>query len=204
MGDDIDFGEGSEFATMSDGFLKAAVQAKRDAGDNSVFFKKNEDGSWSLMQTISPEGDNFGFDSRSDTVDAGRSSPIKFIKAAIKKAKASRYARQKKVGGAWVDKTPQEIVTVNGEPVNLADLVKEGQRMFGIEQNTDFEDGGPSTAQRNGLYQVLAALIEQGNTIKIGNVDISTPGALEGIARQRKQYNKEYSDFKNMQESRCS
>ena len=197
LGDDIDFGEGSEFATMSDGFLKAAVQAKRDAGDNSVFFKKNEDGSWSLMQTISPEGDNFGFDSRSDTVDAGRSSPIKFIKAAIKKAKASRYARQKKVGGAWVDKTPQEIVTVNGEPVNLADLVKEGQRMFGIEQNTDFEDGGPSTAQRNGLYQVLAALIEQGNTIKIGNVDISTPGALENIARQRKQYNKEYSDFKN-------
>lgn len=217
LGDDVDFGEGSEFATMSDGFLRAAVEAKKDAGDNSIFFKKNEDGSWSLMQTISPEADRFGFDSRTDVladpemeaeidaeteratgqdrVDSRRGTPRTFIKAAIKKAKASRFARQKKVRGRWVNKNSEEIVTVNGEPVNLIDLAKEGQRMFGIEQNADFEEGGASKSQRNGLYQVLSTLIEQGNEVRIGGNNVQSPQFLETLARQRKQYNKEYSAY---------
>jgi len=195
LGDDISFDEGSAFATMSDAFMRAAVQAKKDAGDNSVFFKKNEDGSWSLMQTISPEADSYGFDSRTETEDKGRGSPIKFIREAVKKAKASRFARQKQVKGRWVEKNPTEIVTVDGDPVNLTDLVKEGQRMFGIEQNTDFEEGGASKAQRNGLYQVLSTLVEQGYDVRIGDIEVTAEGFLENVARQRKAYNKEYSAF---------
>ena len=192
--DAVDFGEGSEFATMSDGFLRAAVEAKKDAGNNSVFFKKNDDGSWSLMQTVSPEADRYGFDSRADVladpemeaeidtetaratgqdrVDSRRGSPITFIKSAIKKAKESRYARQRKRKGSWVNKNPDEIVTVNGEPVNLADLVKEGQRKFSIEENTDFQEGGASTAQRNGAFEILSSLIEQGYEVRIGNIEV--------------------------------
>ena len=101
-----------------------------------------------------------------------RSSPVTFIKAAIAKAKESRYARQKKVKGKWVDKTDQELVTVDGQAVNLIDLVKEGQRLFSIEQRADFTEGGPATAQRNGLMQVLGSLIEQGYEIRIGGYDI--------------------------------
>ena len=46
-----------------------------------------------------------------------RSSPVAFMKAAITKAKESRYARQKLVKGKWVNKTDQELVTVNGIPM---------------------------------------------------------------------------------------
>ena len=189
------FGEGSPFATMSDAFMRAAVQAKRDAGDNSVFFKLNDDKSWSLMQTKSPEANLYGLDTRSDLeidpeidaeidreaeaagatterLDNRSSSPITFIKSAISKAKGSRYARQKKVKGQWVDKTKEEIVTVDGAAVNLTDLVKEGQRLFSIEQKTNFTEGGPQTAQRNGLFQAIGSLIEQGYEIRIGGYDI--------------------------------
>ena len=192
--DAVDFGADSPFATMSDAFLRAAVQAKKDAGDNSVFFKQNEDGSWSLMQTVSPESDMYGFDSRSDTlvdpetereidteteratgqdrVDSRRGTPITFIRAAIKKAKESRYAKQRKRKGKWVNKTKGEIVTVDGQPVNLADLVKEGQRKFSLEQGTDFQEGGASTAQRNGAFEVLSSLIDQGYDVRIGGIEI--------------------------------
>jgi hypothetical protein len=325
LGDDtINFSESSPFATMSDAFMRAAVEAKRDSDSNNIYPQLNEDGSWSLMETISPEADLYGFDSRSGTlidpetetevnadqaredenklpadvdweveaqkeideiessdrskqsqalaerllsdakgigkktlerilnvigpadllnqaagskevlvdrlqaipgvgrktatrvVDAAqkapantkaadeflngprreeirakweakskdrasstakregsrRSSPITFIRAAIAKAKQSRYARQKRVKGKWVDKTDQELVTLNGTAVNLIDLVKEGQRLFAIEQKADFTEGGPSTAQRNGLLQILGSLIEQGYEIRIGGYDI--------------------------------
>ena len=193
--DEVSFGASSPFATMSDAFMRAAVQAKRDAGDNSVFFKQNEDGSWSLMQTKSPESDLYGFDTRSETeidpeidaeidremkaagvpnerLDNRSSSPITFIKSAISKARNSRYARQKKVKGQWADKPKAELVTVNGTAVNLPDLVKEGQRLFSIEQKADFTEGGSQTAQRNGLFQVIGSLIEQGYEIRIGGYDI--------------------------------
>ena len=338
LGDDaINFSPSSPFATMSDAFMRQAAKAKRESGANNIFPKLNEDGSWSLMETVSPEADLFNFDSRSDTlvdpemsaeIDAEqaredenklpadvdweaeaekeiaevegaerkqasealatrllsdikgvgpktlerifkvmspaellnkateipdglvepkeggsdrrvlvnriskipgvsrakarivvgaaakaprmtkaaddfvngprreeirakweakaadrasssekrqasrRSSPITFIKAAIAKAKESRYARQKKVKGKWVDKTDQELVTVDGQAVNLIDLVKEGQRLFSLEQRADFTEGGPATAQRNGLMQVLGSLIEQGYEIRIGGYDI--------------------------------
>lgn len=328
----FDNDSGQSFNTMSDAFMKAAIQAKRDAGDNSVFFKLNEDGSWSLMQTISPEADLYSFDSRSDTlidpemraeieaeqarqdkdklpadvdwraeaekeieavesaerargnqalasralselkgvgqktidrvlevipaadllneatsattpeavdalvtrvaeikgvsadrarrivtqlaktprrtrstaefeqelneprrkeirakweraaqdraaasderVGSRRSSIGTFIREAIKKAKESRYARQKQVRGQWVNKTKEELVTVDGAPVNLPDLVKEGQRLFSIEQGTTFTEGGPQTAQRNGLFQIIGSLIEQGYELRIGGYDI--------------------------------
>jgi hypothetical protein len=193
--DKVSFGTNSPFATMSDAFMRAAVQAKRDAGDNSVFFKLNDDKSWSLMQTKSPESDLYGFDTRSETeidpeIDAEidremeaagvpneglsnrSSSPVTFIKSAISKARDSRYARQKKVKGQWVNKTQAEVVTVDGTPVNLPDLVKEGQRLFSIEQKTNFTEGGPQTAQRNGLFQTIGSLIEQGYEIRIGGYDI--------------------------------
>lgn len=230
QGEPISFGEGSEFATMSDAFLRAAVEARRNTGstqidadanldstNTSVFFKKNEDGSWSLMQTVNPEADKYGFDSRVDVdvdaeteaeidseteratgqerVNSRRGSPITFIKSAIKKAKESRYKTQKKVRGRWVNKKPGEVVTVNGEAVNLIDLAKEGQRMFGIEQNADFEESGASKAQRNGLYQILSTLLEQGYEVRIGETNITDPKFLEDLARQRKEYNKEYSAF---------
>ena len=326
LGDDaIDFSPSSPFATMSDAFMRQAAKAKRESGANNIFPKLNEDGSWSLMETVSPEADLFNFDSRSDTlvdpemsaeidaeqaredenklpadvdweaeaekeiaevegaeraqnstalatrllsdikgvgkktidkilkqIPAGqllneatsdsdgtfvdelskipgvskakaaklikqlrtaprntkaaddfvngprreeirakwkakaddrasssekrqasrRSSPVTFIKAAIAKAKESRYARQKKVKGKWVNKTKEELVTVDGKAVNLIDLVKEGQRLFSVEQRADFTEGGSSTAQRNGLMQVLGSLIEQGYEIRIGGYDI--------------------------------
>ena len=341
--DKISFGTNSPFATMSDAFLRIAVQAKEDAGDNSIFFKRNEDGSWSLMQTVSPEADMYGYDSRSDTlvdpameaeieaeqaredrnklpsdvdaeaeaqkeiaeveqaetdqanvalasramgelkgvgqktidkvvaaipagellnlsvnaktpeaVDAAvqrvaavrgvsqakaarivqqlskmpkrsrrmealvneprreeirakyeakakdrastskkrvasrRSSPRTFIRAALKKAKESRYARQKKLKGKWVDKTKQELVTVNGKPVNLADLVKDGQRKFSLEQRTDFQEGGPVTSQRNGAFEILSSLIEQGYDVRIAGLEIRSEQLkeLEELNRQ--------------------
>ena len=309
---------------MSDAFMRTAVKAKRDSDSNNIYPQLNEDGSWSLMETISPEADLYRFDSRSGTlldsetetevnadqaredkdklpadvdweveaqkeideiessdrskqsqalaerllsdakgvgkktlerilnvispadllnqaagskealvetlqaipgiglktatrvVDAARkapantkaaeeflngsrreeirakweakskdrasstakregsrrSSPITFIREAIAKAKESRYARQKRVKGKWVDKTDKELVTVNGTAVNLIDLVKEGQRLFAIEQKSDFTEGGPSTAQRNGLLQILGSLIEQDYEIRIGGYDI--------------------------------
>lgn len=339
LGDDaINFSPSSPFATMSDAFMRQAVQAKRKSGANNIFPKLNGDGSWSLMETVSPEADLFSFDSRSDTlvdpamsaeIDAEqaredqnklpadvdweaeaekeiaeveaaeraqnstalatrllsdvkgvgaktvakvlqrmspanllnnatraipeadaqqgvgvptveafvevladipgvskakatrlisqlrtapkntkaaddfangprreeirakwkakaddrasssnkrqasrRSSPVTFIKAAIAKAKESRYARQKKVKGKWVNKTKEELVTVDGKAVNLIDLVKEGQRLFSVEQRADFTEGGSSTAQRNGLMQILGSLIEQGYEIRIGGYDI--------------------------------
>lgn len=325
MADPVSFAPLSPFATMSDAFMRQAAKAKRESGANNIFPKLNEDGSWSLMETVSPEVDLYSFDSRSDTmvdpemsaeidaeqaredenklpadadweaeaqkeideiegaeraqqsgalatrllgdikgvgkktidkilrqIPAGqllnsaasdsdgmfldelskipgvskakatrlieqlktaprntkaaydfvngprreeirakwkakaddrsssaskreasrRSSPVAFIKAAITKAKESRYARQKLVKGKWVNKNDQELVTVNGIAVNLIDLVKEGQRLFATEQKADFTEGGPSTAQRNGLMQVLGSLIEQGYEIRIGGYDI--------------------------------
>lgn len=326
LGDDtINFAASSPFATMSDSFMLQAAKAKKDSGANNIFPKLNKDGSWSLMETISPEADLYSFDSRSGTlvdpdiseeidaeqaredanklppdvdweveaqkeideiegaerarnttalatrvlydikgvgkktidkilaqIPAGqllnnafsdsdgtfveelskirgvskekaarliarlrktprntkaaddfvngprreeirakwkakaddrasssskrqasrRGSPVTFIKEAITKAKQSRYARQKLVNNNWVNKTDQELVTVNGTAVNLIDLVKEGQRLFSIEQRADFTEGGASTAQRNGLMQVLGSLIEQDYEIRISGYDI--------------------------------
>lgn len=335
--DPVNFGESSPFATMSDAFMRQAVKAKEESGANNIFPRLNEDGTWSLMETISPESDLYGFDSRTDTlvdpameaeieaeqaredanklppdadakeeaqkeidsiegpereqanealatrllsdikgvgpktlerifkvisptellnkateipdglsepkeggadravlvdriseipgvsrdkarivveaaakaprmtkaadeflnaprrdeikakfdakaqdrasssrkrVASRRSSPRIFVKEAIAKAKESRYARQKRVKGKWVNKTDQELVTVNGTPVNLIDLVKAGQRLFSIEQRTDFTEGGELTAQRNGLLQIMGSLIEQGYEIRIGGYDV--------------------------------
>ena len=103
---------------------------------------------------------------------AKRSTPVTFIKEAIAKAVESRYARQKKIKGKWVNKSKEELVTVNGKAVNLVDLVKDGQRLFSIEQKTNFADGGPVTAQRNGALQAIGSLIEQGYNVRIGGYDI--------------------------------
>ena len=195
----VDFS--GEFGMMSDAFLRQATRAKRENPDSDIFVTKNSDGSHSIMQTISPEADMYGFDSRSDTlidpemeaeIDAERlraeeenpelagerrkasrrSSPQTFIREALNKATGSRYARQKKIKGKWVNKSKEELVTVNGKAVNLIDLVKEGQRLFSIEQKTNFADGGPVTAQRNGALQAIGSLIEQGYNVRIGGYDI--------------------------------
>ena len=184
------------FGMMSDAFLRQAARAKRDNPDSDVHVVENSDGSHSIMQTVSPEADLYGFDSRSDTLidpemdaeidaeidaEAGtdttrnnktRSSPQTFIREALKKAIGSRYARQRRTKNGWVNKSKEELVTVNGKAINLIDLVKDGQRLFSIEQKADFTDGGPRTAQRNGVMQAIASLIEQGYEIRIGGYDI--------------------------------
>jgi len=168
----VDFS--GEFGMMSDAFLRQATRAKRENPDSDVFVTKNSDGSHSIMQTISPEANMYGFDSRSDTLvdPEKRSTPVTFIKEAIAKAVESRYARQKKIKGKWVNKSKEELVTVNGKAVNLVDLIKDGQRLFSIEQKTNFADGGPVTAQRNGALQAIGSLIEQGYNVRIGGYDI--------------------------------
>ena len=77
MADPVSFAPLSPFATMSDAFMRQAAKAKRESGANNIFPKLNEDGSWSLMETVSPEADLYSFDSRSDTmVDPEMSAEI--------------------------------------------------------------------------------------------------------------------------------
>jgi len=273
MADDISFEPDSPFASMPDSLMEQAVRAKRETGNTSIYPQLNSDGTWSLMQTVSPEADVYSFDSRTDTlvdreteaqlelaerrantqaqeegettvrellgevkgigpkiiervrknmtvtqmleaaasdnavelfsaipgvgkktaerIAAGLQNAPKpavksevksetqaitsvasFLRGALAKAKKSRYARQKQVKGKWVDKTENELVTVNGQAVNLVDLVKDGQRLFSIEETLDFTEGGNLTAQRNGVTQILSALIAEGFVIKIGGYDI--------------------------------
>lgn len=240
----VSFAEGSKFALMSDAFLRQAAKAKRENPGTDIFVIENEDGSHSLMQTVSPEAELFGFDSRTDTlldpaveaeIDAeaaraealeaeldaeeavnqikdtnelrpgldlfdqqpkeappagpvepdplqrgedaprvigGVATAAQFIRNAIKKAKESRFARQRRTKKGWVNKKPEELVTVDGVAVNLVDLVKDGQRLFSIEQRGEFTQGGRVTAMRNGLFQVIGSLIAEGRVVKIGGYDI--------------------------------
>ena len=270
--DPISFEPDSPFATMPDSFMRQAAQAQNETGGSAIFPQLNNDGTWSLMQTVSPEADVFSFDSRTDTlvdpeteaqleaaerratIDAREESetnveellsqvkgigsktiarvrkkmsvtkllnavadndvgaisaipgigkktaeriiaglkdvpapdtkpevqsepaPINSIKAfidgAIEKAKKSRYARQKLTKKGWVDKTKDELVTINGQAVNLVDLVKDGQRLFSNQERVNFTEGGNLTAQRNGALQMLSTLIAEGYEIRIGGYDI--------------------------------
>ena len=270
--DPISFEPDSPFATMPDSFMRQAAQAQNETGGSTISPQLNNDGTWSLMQTVSPEADVFSFDSRTDTLvdseteaqldaaerratidareevetttqellsqvkgigskiiarvrknmtvtqllnavadnDVGairaipgigkktaeriisglkdvprpdtkpevqsEPKPINSIRAfvdgVIKKAKQSRYARQKFTKKGWVDKTKDDLVTINGQAVNLVDLVKDGQRLFSNQERVNFTEGGNLTAQRNGTLQILSALIAEGYDIRIGGYSI--------------------------------
>ena len=148
------YGQDSRFDQLIDPEIEAQIDAEQQSNGAE----------WSMAS---------GAVVKTPTQKPARSSVVTFVKEAIKVAAASRYARQKKVGkNKWASKTKEELITVDGQAVNLLDLVKEGQRMFSIEEKVNFTEGGNLKAQRNGVLQILSALIEQGQVVRIGGYDI--------------------------------
>lgn len=193
---DVDFSNPA-FASMSDSFLKQAADLKEANADTDISVALNiEDGSHSIMQTVSPEQMTVG-DSRtpsydSESVERGdkkRTRTLKkFLADAILKAAKSSWASKIKGGKVtaknkegWKSKDPKDIMTVDGKPVNLVDLVAEGQRLYATDQRVNYTDGGKKTSMRNGLLEILGALIEDGRDIRIGGNSIST-GTLAELA----------------------
>lgn len=195
------------FSGMSSALLRQATKAKVDNPDTDVFVQANKDGTYSIMQGIPPDQDVY-YDSReSRTVeDAGKTESLsQKVLSALRKAARSNYAKNKKTKGGWATKDESELVTVNDTPVNLADLVSDGQRMVSVEEKADFEEGGPLTAKRNGLFRILGELMAREYRVKIGGVDLATalPGEgptqtlLDRLIEESRQYRKEYSEWKS-------
>jgi len=185
---DVDFSD-PRFASMSDSFLRQAAKLKRDNADTDVSVVTNPDGTHSVMQTVDPTQMTVG-DSRVDSYDAdsviqgekSRANTVKeFLRSAITKASESYFARKDKIKGGkgWKKKDARSVVTVGGKPVNLPTLINYGQRLYSRDQRVNFTDGGKTTAMRNGLLEILGALIADGYDIKIGGNNISTATLAE-------------------------
>jgi len=118
-----------------------------------------------------------------------------FLRQGIVRAAKSDWATQvlggkktKKNPKGWQPKNKKSLVTVNGKAVNLPDLVKEGQRIYSATQRLQFTDGGPKTAMRNGLVEVLSEMIAQGYEIKIGD-QVVTSETLSQLAKIQQELN---------------
>ena len=157
--DGVDFSV-QAFASMSDSFLQQAAKLKRQDPNSDIFVVQNPDGSHSIKRMGVPGQKE------------ARPSTLVRLRDSIALAARSAYAKKKKVLGNWQNKAPSELVTIDGTPVNLIDIVKDGQRQYSIEEGVQFTEGGNNTAQRNGLLTALATIIESGRVVKIGGYDI--------------------------------
>jgi len=208
-----------KFGSMSDALLKQSVQLKVQNPETDVFVDNNKDGSYSIMQGVPPEQDVYNqqpdalVDPDAPTVtQVGKTGKNRrantlsqMLRGALTRATRSAFARKKKVKGStdnngWVPKDPSEIVTINGKPVNLVDLVKDGQRMVQEEEGVNFTEGGPETAARNGLYRMLGELISRGYEIKSGTTILDGP-TLDQLVIDSRLYARAYSRFKKAQEA---
>lgn len=185
---DVDFSD-PRFASMSDAFLRQAAKLKRDNADTDVSVVTNPDGTHSVMQTVDPTQMTVG-DSRVDSYDAdsvvqgdkSRANTVKqFLRVAITQASKSYFARKEKTKDkkGWKKKEARYVMTVGGKPVNLPTLISMGQRLYSRDQRVNYTDGGKTTAMRNGLLEILGALIADGYDVKIGGNNISTATLAE-------------------------
>ena len=180
-----------EFANMSDSVLRQAATLKRRNPDADVFVQMNKDGTYSIMQA--PKlGEQVYTDSR--VADSEKQTLTQFVFSALAKAVKSRYAGQKQVKGKWVDKDASEVVNVDGQAVNLVDLVKAGQRIVSVEENQQFEGDSPMRAQRDGLIRILAELIANGSEITMGGIELNNE-TLNQVIRESKEYRKAYAKY---------
>ena len=173
---EIDFSD-PRFGNMSSAFLRFAAKMRRE-NPGAFLPVINEDGTYSLYQTVDPQEQIYS-DSRDPEsfkdpdIDDGQvkrkgvaNTVREFVRRALKTAAASEFAR-KTYGGkktrknpkGWRDKKPEELVTVDGKPVNLVDLVAEGMRMLSNENNTMFTEGGQYQRHRAGFVRMMAELI---------------------------------------------
>ena len=159
--DGVDF-DNPAFAAMSDSFLEQAARLKREDPDSDIFVIENTDGSHSVKKMGMPGQKE------------AQASTLVRLRDSITTAARSAYAKKKKIAGKWINKTQEEIVTIDDTPVNLVDIVKDGQRQYASDEGLQFTEGGNNTAQRNGLLSALSAIIGSGRVVKIGGYEISS------------------------------
>lgn len=192
-----------QFADMPDSVLKKAVELQEESPDTLIRVVENDDGSFGIEQSALPP------EMRSQPEIPRSGSPPQKpsellvptvavrLKEELNKATKSVYAkfRAGKKGGRVLLKKGEQT-TVRGPesdkdiPVNLADLVKFGQRIQEGDTRGLFTQGGPMRAGRNGLMAVLSELTAQGYEVKIGGVTITTE-LLDNLARAKKKYGRD-------------
>jgi len=192
-----------QFADMPDSVLKKAVELQEESPDTLIRVVENEDGSFGIEQSaLPPEMRSQPEIPRSGGIPQKPSELLVptvavRLKEELNKATKSVYAkfRAGKKGGRVLLKKGEQT-TVRGPdsdkdiPVNLADLVKFGQRIQEGDTRGLFTQGGRMRAGRNGLMAVLSELTAQGYEVKIGGVTITTE-LLDNLARAKKKYGRD-------------
>lgn len=192
-----------QFADMPDSVLKKAVELQEESPDTLIRVVENDDGSFGIEQSaLPPEMRSQPEIPRSGGIPQKPSELLVptvavRLKEELNKATKSVYAkfRAGKKGGRVLLKKGEQT-TVRGPdsdkdiPVNLADLVKFGQRIQEGDTRGLFTQGGPMRAGRNGLMAVLSELTAQGYELKIGGLTITTE-LLDNLARTKKQYGRD-------------
>lgn len=189
------------FGNMSTAFLRMATKMRRE-NPGAFLPVINEDGTYSLYQTVDPQEQTY-VDTRDpesvvDPDEKTNEQPVKkglantakqFLRIALTKAARSEFATKtyggKKSGKnpkGWRAKGPEERVEVDGKAVNLVDLVAEGMRMLANENQTLYTEGGQYVRHRDGFVKIASEILASGRNITIGGVVLTDANFKQVIA----------------------
>lgn len=210
----VDF-KNPAFGNMSSAFLRRAARVRREnpGAINPVI---NQDGTYSLFQTIDPLEPTYK-DSRIEDplarpngqkVEQGLAKTARqVLRVALTKAAKSDFAK-KIYGGkksatnkqGYRNKTEAELVKVNNKPVNLVDLVADGMRMLSYEKQTAYTDGGQFARHRAGFIKIATEILADGRSLTIGGATITVESlkplaALMENVRLAEDYANAFKDF---------
>ena len=160
----------ARFGGMTEALLNSAVAEQRNNPDSAVSIEDTPDGGYQLVR------DDFGDLFRS--IDAkGNETKLNvqsFLKAAIQRAKQSKFARNSRVAVVGPDGKASAI--------NLVDLTAAGQRLIegregsGFMLRQDRRTGdtsiAPTAAARAGLLEILGDLAIEGYDVQIDGQSI--------------------------------
>lgn len=153
------------FGVMTEAMLNAAANEQRSNPDSAVSIEDTPDGGFQIVR------DDFGDLFRSISTDGTetRVNAQTFLRAAVQRARQSKYARNSRV----------VVVGPDGKKsaVNLVDLTAAGQRLVegregaGFQMRQDPRTGAtfvaPEAAARAGLLEILADLAIEGYDVQI-------------------------------------
>ena len=203
------------FGNMSNSFLRKAAKVRRE-NPGAINPVVNEDGTYSLFQTVDPLEPTYK-DSRIEDplkrpngqkVEQGLAKTARqVLRVALTKAAKSDFAKKayggKKTKGndkGYRNKTEAELVKVNNKPVNLVDLVADGMRMLSYEKQTAYTDGGQFARHRAGFIKIATEILADGRSLTIGGAtitveDIDGLSALTENVRLAEDYANTFKDF---------
>jgi hypothetical protein len=203
------------FGNMSNSFLRKAAKVRRE-NPGAINPVVNEDGTYSLFQTVDPLEPTYK-DSRIEDplarpngqkVEQGLAKTARqVLRVALTKSAESEFAK-KTYGGkktkanpqGWRNKTKAELVKVNNKPVNLVDLVADGMRMLSYEKQTAYTDGGQFARHRAGFIKIATEILADGRSLTIGGAtitveDIDGLSTLTENVRLAEDYANTFKDF---------